>query len=471
MPLEETRLVHVLTVLLSSTDPTLCDAVEAVVSSVEDLRLECCDDPEEVYRRAHRGDVGLVLLHAAAAGSAVAGLLNRLRAVRKRTPVIVLSERDDPEQELALFRLGVTDYFSRPLDLQRLERAIDSHTADGRVAHGPEPAAELPVESLGDSDPFLYAPGAEMGRLMEQVRRIAPLAATVLLGGETGTGKTRLARLIHELSPRRAEPFLTVNCGSLSGSLVESEMFGHVRGAFTGADRDRTGKLAEAGRGTLLLDDIDALPLGLQGKLLRVVDERVFEPVGTNRPQPLAARLIVASNRPLDEEVRAGRFRSDLYFRLNVVGFYLPPLRDRAALVPHLARKFATDFAATAGRPTPQIAPEVLDALEAHTWPGNVRELRNVIERAVALCPDNAIGLDDLPHGLRALTPPDEMPGRATPAAGASLVQSKEEAEKLCIAEALQRHSNNRLRAAAELGISRMTLYNKLHKYGLMGLA
>jgi two-component system response regulator HydG len=457
-------------VLLSSTDPTLCDAVEAVVSSVEDLHLECYADPEDICRRAHRGSVGLVLLHAVAAGSAVAGLLGRLKAARKRTPVIVLSEHDDPEQELALFRLGVTDYFSRPLDLHRLERAIDSHTADGRVALTLEPAAELPVESLGDGDPFLYAPGADMGRLMEQVRRIAPLTATVLLGGETGTGKTRLARLIHELSPRRAEPLLTVNCGSLSGSLVESEMFGHVRGAFTGADRDRTGKLAEAGRGTLLLDDIDALPLGLQGKLLRVVDERVFEPVGTNRAQPLEARLIVASNRPLDEEVSAGRFRSDLFFRLNVVGFYLPPLRDRAALVPHLARKFVTDFATAAGRPTPQIAPEVFDAFEAHTWPGNVRELRNVIERAVALCLDDRIGLDDLPHGLRALVP-DPAPGRMTLAAAPSLLESKEEVEKLRIAEALQRHSNNRLRAAAELGISRMTLYNKLHKYGLMGLA
>src|SRR5262249_51583596 len=155
-----------------------------------------------------------------------------------------------------------------------------------------------------------------------------------------------------ELAPRRGEPFLVVNCGTLSGSLIESEMFGHVRGAFTGADRDRTGKFAEAGRGTLLLDDIDAVPLALQGKLLRVADERVFEPVGANRTQPFEARLVVASNRGLDEEVAAGRFRSDLFYRLNVVGFYLPPLRDRPEVVPHLARKFAADFAAVVGLPT-----------------------------------------------------------------------------------------------------------------------
>jgi DNA-binding NtrC family response regulator len=312
-----------------------------------------------------------------------------------------------------------------------------------------------------------------MGRLMEQVRRIAPLGTTVLLGGETGTGKTRLARLLHELSPRRGEPFLTVNCGSLSASLIESEMFGHVRGSFTGAERDRVGKFAEVGRGTLLLDDIDALPLSLQGKLLRVVDERVFEAVGTNRPQPLEARLIAASNRRLDEEVAAGRFRSDLFYRLNVVGFFLPPLRDRGHLVPHLARKFAADFAAAVGRPTPDLAPEALAALDAHAWPGNVRELRNVIERAVALCPHDTIGLDDLPDSLRTLVPAaPSAPRTASAAAGAAtLARSKEEAEKMCIAEALQRHSNNRLRAAAELGISRMTLYNKLRKYGLMGIA
>src|SRR5262249_26749277 len=156
-------------------------------------------------------------------------------------------------------------------------------------------------------------------------------------GGETGTGKTRLARLIHELSPRREEPFLAVNCAALPASLMESEMFGHVRGAFTGADRDRSGKFAEAGSGTLLLDEIDSLPLTLQAKLLRVVGERAFEPVGSNRPQPMEARLVVASNRDLAEEAAAGRFRADLHYRLNVVAFFLPPLRDRSDLIRPLA--------------------------------------------------------------------------------------------------------------------------------------
>src|SRR5262249_5978903 len=233
------------------------------------------------------------------------------------------------------------------------------------------------------------------------------------------------------------------------------------------------GKFAAAGRGTLLLDEVNSLPLPLQSKLLRAVDERVFEPVGSNKPQPLRARLIAVSNKPLEQEVAAGRFRSDLYYRLNVVGFYLPPLRDRRSAVAPLASKFVAEFAGR-NRPDVQgIAPEALQALEAYHWPGNVRELRNVIERAVALCPGPEIVLRDLPEVVRlsegplaAATCPPRLsaPSAARPV---TLAQTKEETEILRITDALQKHHNNRLRAASELGISRMALYKKLHKYGL----
>jgi DNA-binding NtrC family response regulator len=321
---------------------------------------------------------------------------------------------------------------------------------------------------------FFEAFPAEFRLLREQLLRVVPQDTTLLLTGETGTGKTRLARMVHELSPRRDEPFLVVDCGALSVSLIESELFGHVRGAFTGADRDRAGKLTAAGKGTLLLDEINALPLPLQAKLLRAVDERVFEPVGANKMQPLRARLIAASNALLETEVAAGRFRADLYYRLNVVSFYLPPLRERRAAVAGLARKFLEEFA-TRNRPDlREISAPALEDLESSPWPGNIRQLRNVIERAAALCQGPDLLLSDLPEPIRcqpAETVPAEASAEALPenvdAQGPTLAQTKAQAEVLRITEVLRKTGNNRLRAAAELGISRMGLYKKLHKYRL----
>ena len=256
------------------------------------------------------------------------------------------------------------------------------------------------------ADPFLggMAPemaGLEMAGLAEQIRRVAPQDITLLFTGETGTGKTCLARTVHELSPRRGQPFLVVDCGSLSPSLIESEIFGHVRGAFTDANRDRAGKLAAAGGGTLLLDEVNSLPLTSQAKLLRAVDDRVFEPVGSNTTQPLRARLIAASNVPLDREVEAGRFRSDLYYRLNVVGFRLPPLRDRRQAIAPLVAQFVMEFAARNRPDVRGLARAAMRALEEYAWPGNIRELRNVIERAVALCAGPEVLLRDLPEAVR----------------------------------------------------------------------
>jgi DNA-binding NtrC family response regulator len=329
------------------------------------------------------------------------------------------------------------------------------------------------MELVGD-----VAPDGTLGdrRIVDLVHRVARLDTTVLLGGETGTGKTRLARLIHQLSPRRDQPFLVVNCGALSSNLIESEMFGHVRGAFTGADKDRTGKFAEVGRGTLLLDDVDALPPSVQAKLLRVVEDRLFEPVGSNETMPVHARLIAASNRPLDREAAAGRFRSDLYYRLNVVSFHLPPLRERPpGVMRELAEKFVAELCGRLGRPGLRLSGTALEALEAYRWPGNVRELRNIIERAVALAEGPWIGRDDLPDSVLAVAPrivggceaerDADTPGEST------LEQVRGAAELSIIRDALLRHGNNRLRAASALGISRMTLYKKLHKYGLMETA
>jgi DNA-binding NtrC family response regulator len=324
------------------------------------------------------------------------------------------------------------------------------------------------------------------GEFIDNLRRVIPQDTTLLLTGETGTGKTRLARQIHDLSPRRDEPFVIVDCGALSPHLIESEMFGHVKGAFTGADDDRPGRFLAVGRGTLVLDDINSLPPSMQGKLLRAVDDRLFEPVGSDVPQPLQARIIAVSNVPLAQEVAASRFRADLFYRLNVVVFELAPLRERTHVIARLAERFVAEFVVRNRSNVRGIRAEALAALEHYSWPGNIRELHNVIERAAALAPGVEIQKCDLPcHISQAHAQGKET---TTAAAGEprrqgsnspqfrfadcmTLTKSKEQVEFLTITQALTKHRNNRLRAAAELGISRMALYKKLHKYGLIKTA
>ena len=460
------------TMVLISQDSSLQSAVQEVLSRVQGLKLEIVKNHDEAAERVAGKDVALVLSHLnpTSCVSGLKRLLGTIVASAQRLPVVVLSDEYHAQQALTLLRLGVAEYLSRPLDLGRLNYLVDVLTLGPRhgvARHEPVPApAPEPAPVIDGDESFLFIPTGRMSQLVEQIRRIAPQETTIMLGGETGTGKSRLAGVIHRLSPRRNRPFLTINCAALSANLIESEMFGHVKGAFTSADANRVGKFTEVGNGTLFLDEIDSLPPSLQAKLLRAVEERVFEPVGSNKTQKLQARLIVASNKPLEEEVAAGRFRADLYYRLNVVAFNLPPLRERTGGIPVLAQSFLAEFGRLAGRPQLSVAPEAMRALETFPWPGNIRELRNVVERAVALSVGSTITLADLPetfsdYGLvcsvKLATPP-----------ASSLAQSKNLAERERIEEALERNGNNRLRAAAELGICRMTLYNKLRKLGVM---
>jgi DNA-binding NtrC family response regulator len=465
------------TALLICADPALIETVEELVCSIGKLRLRSVGDIEALVSPHPRIPDAVLLIHLpqGSDGAAAARLLRTLTSTRQSVPVIVLCDEHRPEQILELLRLGAADCLSRPLDLRRLAYLIDILTVRARYSAPVAAPVAMPVENLSRERLFLFVPKGPMGLLTEQIQRVAPQNATVLLTGETGTGKTCLARVIHELSPRCAKPFLVVHCGTLSANLIESELFGHVKGAFTGADRDRLGKFAEAGGGTLLLDDIDALPLSLQAKLLRVLEERAFEPVGSNRTCTMQARLIVASNRDLDREVAEGRFRADLYYRLNVVSFQLLPLRERPATIAPLAERFLSDFAANNDRPVQGITEEARLALQEYGWPGNVRELRNVIERAVALCAGPLVEIADLPECVRRnLDKADVSVAVSSPAVSGvfsegTLAETKDEAESQRILVALRQHNNNRLRAAAALGISRMTLYKKLHRFGLFG--
>jgi DNA-binding NtrC family response regulator len=453
------------TALLVGCSPSTAASIDEEFSGIDGLSLEECRGFEAACRRVRRPDVALVLAHAGDADgpSGVVRLLQAVVAARRPCPTLALADAFTEDQAAVLLRAGAADCLTLPQELSRLTSLADTLTRRVRL---PQPATlDSPIGPDGPDG---------LGCLMEQVRRVAPQDVTLLLCGETGTGKTRLARLIHELSPRRGQPFLVVDCGALTPSLIESELFGHVKGAFTGADCDRAGKLAAAGRGTLLLDEVNSLPLPLQGKLLRAVDERAFEPVGGNSSLPVQARLIAASNVPLEREAAEGRFRRDLYYRLGVVSFALPPLRQRREAIPALAARFLGEFAARNRPEVTGLTAEAVEVLQRYEWPGNVRELRNAVERAVALCPGPEVGPDDLPETLYQTTPSlvvsgPHMTGKAeTNGEPTTLSESLAEAEIRRISEALAKHRNNRRRAAAELGISRMGLYKKLYKYGLM---
>jgi DNA-binding NtrC family response regulator len=457
------------TVLLVSKDESLAHSVQATVDNVDRLRLQTVASMAEAHGVLHEPHLTLVLAHLASADDApeIAALMRTISLAQRPLVLVAIGDTGRAEHGLSLLRQGAADYLERPLDMHRLAYLLDALTVRTRRQLAEADAFPETV-AVGSGADFIYSPSAAMGQVMDEVRRVAPVDSNVLLLGETGTGKTRLARVIHELSRRRDQPFLVINCAALSAHLTESELFGHVKGAFTGADRDRTGKFTAVGAGTLFLDEIDSLPAELQAKLLRAVDDRVFEPVGSNRPVPLEARLIAATNRDLDREVAAGRFRSDLFFRLNVVSFHLPPLRERPEILPAMVVRFIREFAGRAERDIPGVTPAALFALQAYDWPGNVRELRNALERAVALRPYGRIDFDDLPATVRAAAGA-ESTAVAAAVPDATLARTKASAESAHIVAVLQRNNNNRLRAAAELGISRMTLYKKLHRYGLIG--
>jgi DNA-binding NtrC family response regulator len=462
------------TAFLLSSNEELYKTVTSSSKSIRELQFVAHQSLAQIREKMCGEEaVLLVALLQDQANESVDNLLRFVTEASGRLSTVVLSDKYQDHHAVRFLRAGAAGYLGLPIEPSRLNFLLDSLTFRARNGINKNPDSKDPLESR-DFNHFVLDP--EIGILREQLRRVVAHDSTILLTGETGTGKTRLARLIHQLSPRRDQPFLVVDCASLSSSLVESEMFGHVKGAFTGADRDRVGKFCAAGSGTLLLDEVNSLPPELQSKLLRAVDERVFEPVGSNKVFPLQARLIVASNRSLEHEVAENRFRADLFYRLNVVGFHLPPLRERRRAIPELVNCFLAEFARRNGIDVIQIHSEAMRLLNEYKWPGNLRELRNVVERAASLCFGHEIRATDLPDAVR--SPHQSFPffRRKTdvavrldsPKLRPSLTESRNEAEVQRIVEALERNKNNRLRTAAELGISRMSLYKKLYKYGLM---
>lgn len=329
---------------------------------------------------------------------------------------------------------------------------------------------------------------APMRAVAELTRTVAPSAATVLLTGETGTGKELVARAVHLLSPRSTGPFIRVNCGALAESLLESELFGHVKGAFTSANENRTGRFEAAHGGTIFLDEINSVSHKLQVKLLRVLQEHEFERVGDTRSIQVDCRIVAATNRDLLDEIDEGRFREDLYYRLNVIPIDLPALRDRTDDIPALVEHFVQAYAAENGRAVPKIEPAVFDKLAAYNWPGNVRELQNYVERAIVLCTGNRLTVDLLPPHVRGETVLrvgrsrgrdltglcEEFVSRGIAEAGPHSENLHDKvvslAEKELIAQVLRACQGVQTKAATRLGINRNTLHKKIDDYGLDGV-
>jgi len=298
------------------------------------------------------------------------------------------------------------------------------------------------------------------------VRQVAPTRATVLLTGESGTGKELVAKAIHQLSPRAKQPMVSVHCAGLSATLLESELFGHEKGAFTGAYERRIGRVEQAQGGTLFLDEIGEIDAATQVKLLRFLGERTFERVGSSKTLTSDVRLIAATNKDLEAQVKAGTFREDLFFRLHVVEIHLPPLRERAGDIPLLARNFLLEFAEENGKAVSDFTADALELLMNHTWPGNVRELRAALEHAVVLCRGEKISARDLPPSVRnGAAAAGTDPTRALTRPDVTV----KDAEKQLIVRALKENDGNRTLAAKKIGMSRRTFHRKLHQYHLEG--
>jgi len=455
--------------LLVSQNPHVIGTVQRAHDDHDSLRLEVCGRIETASTRLH-SDVVMVLVHVTNCADLdpLRRLLREAVAHARVTMAIVCDDEEAARNTRTMIPEGSAAHLCFPADVHKLI---------GSLGDPVQRLGSARIDGVPPAD-SQYTNLVGFGTQPEQahrspILRAAARDATILLTGETGTGKTVLARQIHDASSRKGRPFLVVDCGALSATLIESEIFGHVRGAFTGAEKDRVGKFAIAEDGTLVLDEINSLPLALQAKLLRVIEDRVFERLGDNRPHPVRARIIVISNVPLDREVARERFRADLYHRLNVIEFRLTPLRERSSEIVALAQSFLADHPVARAHGIVRIAPDALRALETYAWPGNIRELRNVIERVVTLGEESSVRLADLPEAIqpqRGLEPPiPHSNGWSVCAADAADNGRADEVRRIC--EALRKHGNNRVRAAVDLKISRVTLYKKLHKYGLMANA
>ena len=377
-------------------------------------------------------------------------------------PVVLMTAYSSVETAVEALRLGAYDYLVKPLDFEILRHTLRQAIEHSRLSvENRELRRQL---SEAAARPGILGRSPAMLAMQETIATVAPTEATVLITGESGTGKELVARALHSGSARADKPMVTVNCAALAENLLESELFGHEKGSFTGADRRREGRFVQANGGTLFLDEIGEMPLPLQAKLLRALQEGEVQRVGSDAPLTVDVRVLAATNRDLREEVARRRFREDLYFRLNVISLEVPPLRDRGEDIPVLAAHFLERFAGRNRKSIRGFSPQAVDSLLRYAWPGNVRELENAVERAVILCNGDLITRRELPAAITEAASREEA---SSAAVGALAGLPLDELERRAIGETLRCTGDNKSEAARQLGITRATLHNKLRKYGL----
>jgi two-component system response regulator HydG len=423
------------------------------------------DDGESAIHMVREQAYDLVLMDVRMLRVSGLEALSAIKAINPSIPVVIMTAFSSVETAVAALKQGAHDYLTKPLDFEKLRITIERAMEHTRLREENLRLRERLGLQFERSRIIGQSPA--MLNLLETVAQVAPSEATVLISGESGTGKEVIAGAIHFNSPRRDGPFVKLNCAAVIETLLESELFGHEKGAFTGAERRREGRFHQADGGSLFLDEVSAMPLSMQVKLLRVLQEREFTRVGGEALVRVDVRVIAATNRHLPSLIGAGMFREDLYYRLNVVGLEMPPLRERREDIPLLAQHFLEDFARRNRKPIKGFTPQAMDRLIRHGWPGNVRELMNAVERAVVLARADYLAEDDFPI---IIPPGQEPPESALMPAGAGVEDAKllDEVEKATILRTLEAAGGNKSETARRLGITRRTLHKKLKLYGVM---
>ena len=391
------------------------------------------------------------------------GILKAARSARSTPEVILITAFGTPASAVEAMRAGAYDYICKPFDNDELlllvQRALEKR--------GLREENRQLKKTLGTSQALWVGESTQMRDVWTLVEKVASSKSTVLITGESGTGKELVARAIHLQSPRASATFVPINCAALNEGVLESELFGHVKGAFTGAQGDRAGMLVSAGDGTVFLDEVAEVPAATQVKLLRVLQERRVKPVGSTTEVPFTARLVAATNKPLEAEVKAGRFREDLFYRLNVIAVELPPLRERGTDIRLLAEHFLGKMREELGRPHLEFSASALDLLARYRFPGNVRQLQNVVERAATLADEDALGPETLPSSVRGEPEAAVPTGEMTLPAAFSLEKHLDEAERRYLLVALERAGGVKTRAADLLGLTFRSFRYRLAKHGL----